>query len=539
MEELTADQMKLVDKYTKKRSKDLSFGPMFKEERTYFTLHKATLTVLETPKEILDILENTDEGYYCPDFHDKYVYAKNDKLKNKPIALIKVLSKALKNNPEKFTELKKKFDQRLGTSQKENIECSICITHNPYDIAGMSTGREWTSCMELDTGAFKDTPLKQVQYGGMCAYLIRTEDKNIKEPLARIAIKRFIGDKNGFIFKPETRIYGREDFAKSLEFLETVTNILETSNRQTSKFEGVYFRRDNGSYSDTYQDSIIADLDAIDWNNLSKKDITLISKNFSATKNIEKYADKLDLTAFVRHITLDIPRGAFGWTTEKIIKFIKKHEDKVDINKVLFDDALSFDANIFKAFSDKLKISKIDKNLDEISEADPEFIKKHLNEFDLTKILLKNENSSYAIAHLDAPLIANNIDWNYYSKNADPFKIDVVIYRKFKEYINWDEVSKHFCRMGFPEYVERSGINGWDVQDFLKEVLNFNIIAKYFDFRNKRNSNDYIKDFIKTFQGKIKAKDLLNNQTLTPSMKSFIRSTPLRINSLIIIIFVI
>ena len=32
-------------------------------------------------------------------------------------------------------------------------------------LHGMSTDRNWTSCMNLDTGAQSDTPLKQVQYG--------------------------------------------------------------------------------------------------------------------------------------------------------------------------------------------------------------------------------------------------------------------------------------------------------------------------------------------------------------------------------------
>jgi hypothetical protein len=44
----------------------------------------------------------------------------------------------------------------------------------------MSTDRNWTSCMNLNTGMHADTALKQVQYGGMCAYLIEKSDKNIE-----------------------------------------------------------------------------------------------------------------------------------------------------------------------------------------------------------------------------------------------------------------------------------------------------------------------------------------------------------------------
>ena len=99
-----------------------------------------------------------------------YVYKKDDKeFKNKQ-RLIPALNKIFKQNPSKYKlseldKITKSFNERLKTSRKENINCLICITHNPYDIAGMSTDRNWTSCMHLTTGKYKTTPLKQVQYG--------------------------------------------------------------------------------------------------------------------------------------------------------------------------------------------------------------------------------------------------------------------------------------------------------------------------------------------------------------------------------------
>ena len=59
-------------------------------------------------------------------------------------------------------------------------------------------------------GVHKSTALKQVQYGGMCAYLIKEDDKNIEEPIARLAIKRLVGafKTKSFVFVPETMIYG-------------------------------------------------------------------------------------------------------------------------------------------------------------------------------------------------------------------------------------------------------------------------------------------------------------------------------------------
>ena len=147
LEELTPKQKKDVDFFAAKRDQNMTFGPIFKEERTYFPLEESTLSVLETPKEIENILDN--EGFYCPDYRQGYVYKKEDKLKSKPVKLIKVLNKSVKD-VNKFNQLKKEFDERLKTNRKETVKCIVCITYNPYDVAGMSTDRNWTSCMNLN-----------------------------------------------------------------------------------------------------------------------------------------------------------------------------------------------------------------------------------------------------------------------------------------------------------------------------------------------------------------------------------------------------
>jgi hypothetical protein len=250
MEELNPEQKRITQLWASYRKKTLSFGPMFKEERTYFPVATSALPVLTPPKEVLEILDNAD--YYCPDYRQKYVYKKSDKLKSKPVKLLTVIEKELKADPEKFSQIKKNFDERLKTSRKENIKCLICITHNPYDVAGMSTDRNWTSCMNLDTGAYKETPLYQVTYGGMCAYLIKETDKEIEEPIARIAIKRLEGTRSSrkFIFLPENRTYGDNEFAEELNFAQQVAEILKESNEKTIGDEILLKRNDSNSYSD-------------------------------------------------------------------------------------------------------------------------------------------------------------------------------------------------------------------------------------------------------------------------------------------------
>jgi len=100
----------------------------------------------------------------------------------------------------------------------------------------------------------------------MCAYLIKEEDKNIEEPIARIAIKRYIYSNNDdyddpeeldkqtkqdFIFVAEPKIYGDSQFAEELNFSSTVENILHKSNEQTRNKKTVKYRSlDSQSWTD-------------------------------------------------------------------------------------------------------------------------------------------------------------------------------------------------------------------------------------------------------------------------------------------------
>lgn len=78
---------------------------MFKEERTYFPIETSALPILTPPKEVLEILDNAD--YYCPDYRQKYVYKKSDKLRAKPVKLLTVIEKELKDDKENFPKLKR------------------------------------------------------------------------------------------------------------------------------------------------------------------------------------------------------------------------------------------------------------------------------------------------------------------------------------------------------------------------------------------------------------------------------------------------
>ena len=99
----------------------------------------------------------------------------------------------------------------------------VVISRHPYDIAGMSTDRNWSTCMNLVTGSNKRYIICDIQEGSIIAYLIKTTDKNINNPLARIIIKPYIHEESGKVMLfPEGKLHGRADNI----FRETVTNWL-------------------------------------------------------------------------------------------------------------------------------------------------------------------------------------------------------------------------------------------------------------------------------------------------------------------------
>lgn len=62
----------------------------------------------------------------------------------------------------------------------------VVISRHPYDIAGMSTGRGWTSCVDLNGGGERWSISGYINTGCMVAYMCREDDPNIEHPVARL-----------------------------------------------------------------------------------------------------------------------------------------------------------------------------------------------------------------------------------------------------------------------------------------------------------------------------------------------------------------
>lgn len=103
-------------------------------------------------------------------------------------------SESGEKDPVRKSELqsiKKAFDadpQRAATKTTGKL---IVISRHPYDVAGMSTDRGWKSCMNLVDGENKHYVLRDVKQGSIVAYLINSDDVNVRKPLARILIKPY------------------------------------------------------------------------------------------------------------------------------------------------------------------------------------------------------------------------------------------------------------------------------------------------------------------------------------------------------------
>lgn len=176
--------------------------------RIYLELGKLTVDrKVRVPNQIASYLKS--KGFELQDYGKGIVLDKH----RRPMRLGKVLSK----NPE----LKKIFDndkQRSNVTLDENEDLLVVISRHPYDIAGMSTGRGWTSCMNLDGGINSRYIPKEIKVGSLIAYLIRPNDKDIGSPIARCLIKPFLDeDRKKFLVADKSYPYGFNKFQQFVQ----------------------------------------------------------------------------------------------------------------------------------------------------------------------------------------------------------------------------------------------------------------------------------------------------------------------------------
>lgn len=149
-------------------------------------------------------------------------------------------------NRRYFRELRAAFEAspfRRGVNKQSPY--MVVISSTAEDLAGMSTNRDWTSCMDLGGGSNRESIWCELKDGGFVAYLCYSDDVNIDKPLARLHIRRFDNKRGDSIALPEDSVYGNEIQG----FKEAVQAWLDS--KQGKIRPGRYIRR-GGWYSDTF-----------------------------------------------------------------------------------------------------------------------------------------------------------------------------------------------------------------------------------------------------------------------------------------------
>lgn len=127
----------------------------------------------------------------------------------------KVDGKSLQKITKVLNSLKQQFltieyNEELMSFGKFSDGYTVVISRHPIDIVGMSTGRGWTSCMNLEDGKLKQALLADIDKGTLIAYLILDTDTNIEAPIARVSLKPFLDENEKVWYFPD-KVYGTEN----------------------------------------------------------------------------------------------------------------------------------------------------------------------------------------------------------------------------------------------------------------------------------------------------------------------------------------
>lgn len=124
----------------------------------------------------------------------------------------------------------------------------VIISQDIHDIGQMSTGRGWTSCMDLTKTDSRIRDIYcEIESGGLVAYLVQHNDLEIQHPLARILIRRFSNSQGESFAVPENRVYGTDVPG----FKQTVENWIK-QHQPELPFDS--YELQGSSFSDSYSE---------------------------------------------------------------------------------------------------------------------------------------------------------------------------------------------------------------------------------------------------------------------------------------------
>jgi len=277
------------------------------------------------------------------DYIKGVVYKVDDEEKKQPVNIGRALRKlALKadkkegsNNFIKYNEIYIKellkgyeIDPNRINKTRNGVEYKVIISRHPYDIAGMSTDRNWVSCMRLgfrpvvqkretNEGLYAYKVPDTIANGSIVAYLTAPSDlmKNgkasLRHPLARVLINpNFAIDNKEEIAYSRGPIYNGtpkgEDVKSGITqtFTNFVDNWIKTNLNKETK--GKVFFRPSTAYNDF---DYSFDYTIIDESSVRKMQVY---REVYEMLSVNNKFEKLELSDFdkaVRNGRLDLYRG--------------------------------------------------------------------------------------------------------------------------------------------------------------------------------------------------------------------------------------
>lgn len=135
----------------------------------------------------------------------------------------KVLNKL--NRDVELKSFNNDFARNLANQGTDNLE--VVISRHAYDIAGMSTGRGWTSCLEI--GKENEKYIQpHIELGSLIAYVIDKSDRNIRSPKSRILINPYKLFRKSPRHPEVTKYFSAKIYGTFVPgFKETIDNWLE------------------------------------------------------------------------------------------------------------------------------------------------------------------------------------------------------------------------------------------------------------------------------------------------------------------------
>jgi len=141
--------------------------------------------------------------------------------RSKPVLIGKVLETEFPPNSgikQLFTKnesILRSTNTSQPIQQTTDLNVMGIISRHPYDIAGMSTGRDWTSCMTLHPNGKESKGQtyipSDIVEGTLVAYMVYKDDLNITKPLSRLLITPYNDPHNNILYGIRQKFYGLQN----------------------------------------------------------------------------------------------------------------------------------------------------------------------------------------------------------------------------------------------------------------------------------------------------------------------------------------